>query len=66
MFNKFIFFISFIIFLSLHNLNARDYLSIAGSSTVLPFATIVAEQFGKNPNFSCRIFNFLSLSQFSF
>ena len=24
--------------------SARDYLSIAGSSTVLPFATIVAEQ----------------------
>jgi len=29
---------------------ARDYLSIAGSSTVLPFATIVAEQLGKNPS----------------
>lgn len=28
---------------------ARDYVSIAGSSTVLPFATIVAEQVGKNP-----------------
>ena len=55
MFNKFIFFISFIIFLSLHNLNARDYLSIAGSSTVLPFATIVAEQFGKNPNFKTPV-----------
>ena len=27
--------------------NARDYISIAGSSTVLPFATIVAEQLGK-------------------
>ena len=24
--------------------SARDYISIAGSSTVLPFATIVAEQ----------------------
>ena len=29
---------------------ARDYLSIAGSSTVLPFATIIAEQLGKNPS----------------
>lgn len=29
--------------------HARDYISIAGSSTVLPFATIVAEQLGKNP-----------------
>ncbi|MGB1962572.1 MAG: substrate-binding domain-containing protein [Candidatus Puniceispirillaceae bacterium] len=29
---------------------ARDYISIAGSSTVLPFATIVAEQLGKNPS----------------
>ena len=28
---------------------ARDYVSIAGSSTVLPFATIVAEQVGNNP-----------------
>ena len=29
--------------------HARDYVSIAGSSTVLPFATIVAEQLGKTP-----------------
>lgn len=29
--------------------HARDYVSIAGSSTVLPFATIVAEQVGNNP-----------------
>ena len=29
---------------------ARDYVSIAGSSTVLPFATIVAEEIGKNPS----------------
>lgn len=28
---------------------ARDYVSIAGSSTVLPFATIVAERLGRNP-----------------
>ena len=29
---------------------ARDYVSMKGSSTVFPFATIVAEQLGKNPN----------------
>jgi len=29
---------------------ARDYVSIAGSSTVLPFATIVAERLGRNIN----------------
>jgi phosphate transport system substrate-binding protein len=29
---------------------ARDQVSIAGSSTVLPFARIIAEQLGKNPN----------------
>jgi len=28
---------------------ARDYVSMAGSSTVFPFATIVAESLGKNP-----------------
>ena len=28
---------------------ARDYVSMAGSSTVFPFATIVAEAVGKNP-----------------
>ena len=30
---------------------ARDQLSLAGSSTVLPFATIIAEEMGKNPQF---------------
>ncbi len=30
---------------------ARDYISIVGSSTVYPFATVVAEQFGKSTNF---------------
>jgi len=29
---------------------ARDYISIVGSSTVYPFATVVAEQFGKTTN----------------
>lgn len=32
--------------------NARDYLSIVGSSTVYPFATVVAERFGKSTNFA--------------
>jgi len=30
---------------------SRDYISIVGSSTVYPFATVVAEQFGKNTKF---------------
>ena len=30
---------------------ARDTISIVGSSTVYPFATVVAEQFGKSSNF---------------
>ena len=30
---------------------ARDYISIVGSSTVYPFATVVAEQFGKTSDF---------------
>ena len=34
---------------------ARDTLSLAGSSTVLPFARIVAEQLGKNPNFKTPV-----------
>ena len=29
---------------------ARDYISIAGSSTALPFATIVAERLERNLN----------------
>ncbi len=31
---------------------ARDSISIVGSSTVYPFATVVAERFGKSSNFS--------------
>jgi phosphate transport system substrate-binding protein len=31
--------------------SARDYISIVGSSTVYPFATVVAEQFGKTTRF---------------
>jgi len=35
--------------------HARDYISIAGSSTVLPFATIVAEQLGNNPSYKTPV-----------
>ncbi|VFN05673.1 MAG: phosphate ABC transporter substrate-binding protein, PhoT family [Candidatus Kentron sp. G] len=31
---------------------ARDYISVVGSSTVYPFATVVAEQFGKTTSFN--------------
>ncbi|MCM8856765.1 MAG: PstS family phosphate ABC transporter substrate-binding protein [Candidatus Thiodiazotropha sp.] len=31
--------------------SARDYISVVGSSTVYPFATMVAEQFGKTSKF---------------
>ena len=34
---------------------AREQLSIAGSSTVLPFATIIAEEMGKNPTYKTPI-----------
>jgi len=34
-----------------HAAAARDYISIVGSSTVYPFATVVAEQFGKTTKF---------------
>ena len=37
------------------SLFARDTISIAGSSTVFPFATIVAEQLGKNPSIKTPI-----------
>jgi len=30
---------------------ARDYISIVGSSTVYPFSTVVAEQFGKTTRY---------------
>lgn len=32
--------------------SAREYISIVGSSTVYPFATVVAERFGKSSNFA--------------
>ncbi len=34
-----------------HAQSARDYISIVGSSTVYPFATVVAETFGKTTGF---------------
>src|SRR4051812_4842346 len=34
-----------------HAQAARDYISIVGSSTVYPFATVVAEQFGRTSKF---------------
>ena len=33
----------------------RDYISIVGSSTVYPFATVVAEQFGKTTQFNTPV-----------
>ena len=36
---------------SAHAAAARDYISIVGSSTVYPFSTVVAEQFGKTTSF---------------
>ncbi|MHA2940371.1 PstS family phosphate ABC transporter substrate-binding protein [Vibrio sp. RC27] len=34
------------------NAASRDYISIVGSSTVFPFATVVAERFGRTTSFS--------------
>lgn len=34
---------------------ARDYVSMTGSSTVFPFATIVSEAFGSNPKFNTPV-----------
>jgi phosphate transport system substrate-binding protein len=36
---------------AVHAQAARDYINIVGSSTVYPFATVVAEQFGRTSNF---------------
>ena len=37
--------------MGLSQARARDYITIVGSSTVYPFATVVAEQFGKTTKF---------------
>lgn len=34
------------------NANQRDFISVVGSSTVFPFSTVVAENFGKSTNFN--------------
>ena len=44
------FIVALVTTLTLHPAQARDYISIAGSSTVLPFATIVAERLGRQVN----------------
>ena len=38
-------------FSTLANAASRDYISVVGSSTVYPFATVVAETFGKSTSF---------------
>ena len=42
---------SFILAVSAQAQSARDYISIVGSSTVYPFATVVAENFGRSTSF---------------
>ncbi len=49
---KVIFMVTFVAFGWQSNVHAaRDYISIVGSSTVYPFATVVAEQFGKTTRY---------------
>ena len=45
----------FVASLVISNAQARDQLSLAGSSTVLPFATIIAEEMGKNPKYKTPV-----------
>ena len=35
--------------------SARDYIRIAGSSTVFPFSSLVVEVLGNNPNFKMPV-----------
>lgn len=51
---KFIYSVAIALFFTT-TVQARDYVSIAGSSTVLPFSTIIAEKFGRNVNFKTPI-----------
>ena len=44
------FIVALVATLTLQGAQARDYISISGSSTVLPFSTIVAERLGRAPN----------------
>ena len=51
-FTVFVAFLAGISFIqSAHAQAARDYISIVGSSTVYPFATVVAERFGRTTDF---------------
>ncbi len=43
--------LSLVLAAGMANAAGRDYISIVGSSTVYPFATVVAEQFGKSTKF---------------
>jgi phosphate transport system substrate-binding protein len=51
MFKKAVVILTVFIFATASAAVARDYISIVGSSTVYPFATVVAEQFGKTTKF---------------
>ena len=44
-------FIAALFFSGLAQAASRDYISVVGSSTVYPFATVVAEKFGRSSNF---------------
>ncbi len=44
--------VSLLIFSMSQSAQARDYISVVGSSTVFPFATVVAERFGKSTSFN--------------
>ena len=46
-----LFFVAMTLFAGNSMAAGRDYISIVGSSTVYPFATVVAEQFGKTTSF---------------
>ncbi len=41
-----------LVIVTANTVQAREYISIVGSSTVYPFSTVVAERFGKNSDFS--------------
>ena len=53
---KTLFALSITLFLSANSqLYARDQIKIVGSSTVYPFATVVAERFGKTSGFKTPV-----------
>lgn len=47
--------LSLVSFLNVSNADERDYISIVGSSTVYPFASVVAERFGASSEYSTPI-----------